>query len=77
MANTITVEGSSLEQQAFHCLTVLQEKELALPEDTRPDNVSIETDFEEGTVEITLTLPITVSSSGGQMTLSAQEFIIE
>ena len=56
--------------------TQLQSSELAVPEETRPNNVTITVDADAGTASIAATLPITLSlDSSGQMVVTATDYI--
>jgi hypothetical protein len=55
---------------------LLQAAELAVPEETRPNNVSISIDLETGTASVTATLPVSaVVSSTGTIVVAATDYI--
>lgn len=54
----------------------LQATELTIPEETRPNNLTISVDAEEGTASVTATLPVTFSlDANGQPVLTATDYI--
>ncbi|MEM7554082.1 MAG: hypothetical protein AAF378_08275 [Cyanobacteria bacterium P01_A01_bin.84] len=56
--------------------TQLQASELAVPEETRPNNLTIAIDAEEGTASITATIPVTFAlDSSGQLVVTATDYI--
>jgi hypothetical protein len=75
MAASVTLSANSLEGQIFEACRKLQELEFAVPEETRPNNITLAPDLEAGQISITITLPITLSGSGGSMTLSAGTYL--
>jgi hypothetical protein len=55
---------------------LLQAAELTVPEETRPNNVSISIDLEAGTASITATVPVsTVISPTGTIVVAATDYI--
>lgn len=55
---------------------LLQDKELVVPEETRPNNVTIAYDAEDLSATITLTLPITFAlDSNGKPVATATDYI--
>lgn len=53
--------ATSLEQQAYMCGLKLQNLELALPAENRPDNASVTFDTEQANVTIEVTLDTTTA----------------
>lgn len=54
----------------------LQAAELAVPEETRPNNISVTIDAEAGTAAITATLPVTISlNADGEAVVVATDYI--
>ncbi|NET70562.1 MAG: hypothetical protein F6K62_06140 [Sphaerospermopsis sp. SIO1G2] len=76
MAAAITTTAPSLEGQSFEIAQALQNLELQVPTDTRPDNVSIEHDLEAQTTTITITIPHTsVTDGSGSQIISAGTYL--
>jgi hypothetical protein len=53
----------------------LQESELGVPEQSRPNNVSVTLDLEGQTASITATLPVTFVLSNGKIEATATDYI--
>lgn len=69
---------SSINQPAalLELATQLQTSELSVPEETRPNNVTITVDADAGTASVAATLPITLSlDTSGQMVVTASDYI--
>jgi hypothetical protein len=75
MAASISTTATTLEGQIFELCRELQELELAVPADTRPDNITIAPDIEALQVAITLTLPITLGGSGANIVMTAASYL--
>ncbi|AFY60527.1 hypothetical protein [Synechococcus sp. PCC 6312] len=75
MASAITTTATSLEGQALEVARELVELELAVPEDTRPDNAQIAIDLEGLVATVTIALPITISGSGANLSIAAGEYL--
>jgi hypothetical protein len=75
MAASITTTSTTLEGQLYEIAREMQEKELSIPEETRPNNTNLAFDLEAGTVAITVTLPITIGGSGNQVILTAGTYL--
>lgn len=75
MAASITTTATTLESQLLEVAGAIQEGELALPEADRPDNVQILPDAENGTISVTVTLGAVFSSTGGDVTFTAIEYL--
>ena len=75
MASAATLTATTLEGQAREVARLMLAAELAIPAETRPDNVQIATDFENRTVNITISLPVTLSGSGAAFTFTASEYL--
>ena len=75
MAAAITTSGASLEAQVWETCHALQLAEKASTDDPQPDNVAIVYDVENLTAEFTVTLPMTISASGGSATFDAATYL--
>lgn len=75
MAAGITPIATTLEGQLFEIVRELQERELALPADTRPDRVQISLDVEAKEATMTVSLPISFSGTGNGISLAAQPYL--
>lgn len=75
MANPITSTAASLEAQVWETCHALQIAEKASTDDPQPDNVAIAYDVENLTAEFTITLPMTISASGGSATFDAATYL--
>lgn len=75
MASAATLTATTLEGQALEVARLMQAAELAIAVETRPDNVQIATDFENLTVSITISLPVTLSGSGAAYTFTAATYL--
>lgn len=75
MANPITSTAGSLEAQVWEVCHSLQIAEKASTADPQPDNVTITYDIENLTADFTITLPMTVSASGGSATFDAATYL--
>jgi hypothetical protein len=53
----------------------LQESELAVPEASRPNNVSVTLDLEGQTASITATLPVSFALTNGKIETTATDYI--
>ena len=68
--------ASSLEQQAFMIGLALQQAELAVPEEERPNNATIDYSTEENTVSITLTLNTQTSVNNGNAVITPVPYLV-
>ncbi|AFY62088.1 hypothetical protein [Synechococcus sp. PCC 6312] len=75
MAAAHITTSTTLEGQILELARVAQLAELAVPEEDRPDNITIQPDFEEQTVSLRVTLPIMISGAGGELTIEADEYL--
>ncbi len=76
MAATITTVSTSLEGQAFEIATKMQELELAVDADIRPNRVSITPNFEDKNVDVTLSIPFTFAQdTSGNIVISAATYL--
>jgi len=75
MAAAHTSTATTLEGQALEIARVLQEAELAIAEETRPNRVSIVADLEAQEVTLTVTLPISLGGTGGEMSFVAGTYL--
>lgn len=57
-----TLKSSGLVQAFLEACQLLQNAELAIPAETRPNNVSVTYTTEDGLVSIALTLPVTLTN---------------
>ena len=73
MAAAITTSSTTLEGQALEILAELQEQESANPEND--NRVTIGVDIEAGQVDLSVSLPATITSSGGSVSIQAQEYL--
>ena len=73
MAAAITTTASTLEGQALEILTAMQEAEAAVTDGE--NRVDIGVDIEAGQVDLSVSLPATLTSSGGAMTVAAAEYL--
>lgn len=76
MAASITTTATTLVAQTLEVAGALQLAELALPVETRPDNISIIPDPEGSTISISMTIPVTFSSAGGTVSFTAVDYLV-
>ena len=75
MATAITTPTqTSLEAQVLETVSALAEAEKALTEPL--DNVVITPNLEDNTVTLSVSLPITIAASAGEITLTAVPYAI-
>lgn len=67
--------ATTLEQQAYLVALALQNLELAIPADTRPNNTQIAFDTEEGTVAISIALSTQMTVAGGSAVIAAMPYL--
>lgn len=67
--------ATSLEQQAYMCGLSLQNLELALPAENRPDNASITFDTETGSVTIEVTLDTTTTIADNKAVIGVNAYL--
>ncbi|MFB2879645.1 hypothetical protein [Floridanema aerugineum] len=70
MAAAITTTSTTLEGQLFEVANALQASELALPEASRPNRISIAYDTENLGVTISVNFSVNNTVSGSQSTFS-------
>jgi hypothetical protein len=75
MAAAMVTTSTTLEGQFLEVARELLDAELALPVADRPGNITITPSFGRTTVNITGTLPITVSGVGNQYAFSANTYL--
>lgn len=76
MAAAIVTTATTLEGQAFEIAQKLQELELAVPEETRPNQAAIDPDFEAQTMALSVTLPFTFSTNAtGEMVIAPGTYL--
>jgi hypothetical protein len=66
---------SSLEEQIYVAALQLQNAELAIPEDDRPDNATVEFSAEDGNVSLSITLSTDTSIENGKAVISAKPYL--
>jgi hypothetical protein len=76
MAAPITTTATNLVAQMLEVAGAVQSAELALPEETRPDNISFTPDTEAGTIAISISLPVTFSSAAGKISYTAVDYLV-
>lgn len=75
MATAHTTTSVTIEGQLLELFRELQEQEAAIPEDTRPNRVSLAFDLEGQQATLTATLPITLSGTGNQVAIAAGAYL--
>lgn len=75
MAASITTTATTLEGQLFEIVNAVQDLELAQPEATRPNRVTIAYDTEALTVTMGVTMNINSTSSGGNRSFSPVPYL--
>lgn len=75
MAAAVTTTSTTLEGQMFEIAREMQEAELAVPEENRPNRVGFNVDVDALQVTITVQLPITFSGTGGAVQLAAATYL--
>jgi hypothetical protein len=76
MAAAISLSGiTTLEQQAYVVALELQKLELAIPAETRPNNVQIAFDTEASTVAISINLGTALTVSAGSAHIAAVTYL--
>ncbi|MBU7587245.1 MAG: hypothetical protein KAF91_31100 [Nostoc sp. TH1S01] len=67
MAASVETNATTLEGQLWEVAIKTQLAELAVPADTRPNNIQTTLDVENGSISITFTCPatFTVNATGG------------
>lgn len=76
MSAAITSTATHLPGQFFEISRALQAAELALPEATRPNNITIAVDTEAGSVTISATVPVVLGGSGGVISYTASDYLV-
>lgn len=77
MAAAMTTTATTIEAQILEVATEMQTQEsaAAAADETFEERVTISPDTEGGTVTISLTLPVTVSGSGGALQFTPSEYL--
>ena len=76
MAAAATLVATTLEGQLWEAAVRAQSAELAIPADTRPNNVQTTIDTENQTVSVTFTSPATFAvSSAGALVASPTAYL--
>ena len=77
MAAAIDLSGAaSLEEQVYLGILEMQKKELAIPADTRPDNVQVAFDQEAATVALSVSLTTVTTIENGKAVIAAQSYLV-
>lgn len=74
MAAPITSTATNLVAQLLEVAGAVQSAELAIPVETRPDNISLTPDTESNTITISATIPVTFASTGGAISFTAVDY---
>jgi hypothetical protein len=75
MAASITTTATTLEGQFIELAGEIQEKELLMPEASRPNRIQIEPDPDALTITITAEIPATFNATGGTISLVAGSYL--
>jgi hypothetical protein len=76
MASPISLTAATtLEQQAYLVALALQNLELAVPIETRPNNAQLAFDTEGATVAISITLDTIMTVAGGSAVIAAKPYL--
>lgn len=76
MAASVTLQSTTLEGQLIEVAVLIQNAELALPIETRPDNIQITPDIEGGTITVTFSVPATATvNATGNLTLVPSTYL--
>lgn len=67
--------AANLEEQVYLAVLQLQQLELAVPEDTRPDNTQVDFDTEGQTVTLSVTLTTTNTISNGKAVIGVTSYL--
>jgi hypothetical protein len=67
--------ATTLEQQAYLVSLALQNLELAIPIETRPNNTQLAFDTEANTVAISITLGTAMTVAGGSAVIAVQPYL--
>lgn len=70
------IQATNVAAGLLQIAMLLQQAELTVPEETRPNNVTVSFDAEENTASVTATLPVTFTlDSSGQPVVTATDYI--
>jgi hypothetical protein len=76
MAAAVTTSATILEAQALEIVTALGELEKAQTTDLAPlNNVTIDTDLENDLVNITLSLPVAITTTASGFSVAATAYL--
>ncbi|NJL51171.1 MAG: hypothetical protein HC930_01250 [Hydrococcus sp. SU_1_0] len=75
MAASITTSGASIEAQAYEIALRMQKLELAVPAETRPNNITVTYDIEASTVSFTTTLETQLTVVNGKAEIAALPYL--
>lgn len=75
MAASITTSATTLEGQLIEIVKAMQVAELAIPEATRPNRVTIDADYEASTLTVTGSLQFTLSGTAGAITVTPVAYL--
>lgn len=70
------IQASNVPAGLLQLAILLQKAEELVPEDTRPNNITVAFDAEENTASVTATLPISITLDGsGQPVVTATDYL--
>lgn len=76
MAASITTVSTTLEGQVFETAQKLQQLELAVPEISRPNRITINPDLEAKTVTVSITFETVISTNtNGQLVIAPVSYL--
>jgi hypothetical protein len=76
MAASVETTATTLEGQLFEIANRVQLAELAQPVETRPNNIQVALDTENGTISITFSAPATFTiGAAGQLVASPAPYL--
>lgn len=75
MAAAITTTSATIEGQLLEVARELQEAELAIVEENRPNRVGLNLDVDALQVTVTVQLPVTFSGTGGAFSIAATPYL--
>lgn len=75
MAAAITTTATTLEGQLFEVVSAVQAAELAQPEASRPNRVTVAFDTEAETVAIGITFDVTMTRAGSNLTFAPVAYL--
>ena len=75
MSKAISTKATTLSGQVVEVCNALQQAELAVAQENRPENINITSDSEEGTITIAATIPATLTGTGGIFSLTPVDYV--